>query len=194
MTLSRPIALALCLCLATLTAGSIAAMPQPALAQSASDLEVSPAVDDEATTTTESADESAPEASSESEADPIEVSDAELDQVISALQRVQLIQIAYEEQVLSVVEAEGLTPNRFDEIVAMLRSPENSETTTVTDDEFDSFERAVDQISVLQDDARDQVQQAIEDEGLEVDRFEDIIAALNNDTSLQQRFEQRLGS
>lgn len=175
--------------LAALLGGSLTLVAYPADA-------LAPAQADRPTTVAMTKQEQAPNPTP----DPAEiapVSEQELTQFASALMQLQTIQNAYDEQVVAVVQQEGLTPERFDQILMVARSPQEAEAENipeVSEDEAASFERAVAQIGEIQNNARSEMQQAIQEEGLEIERFQEIIIAVNNDESLEERVRQIMES
>lgn len=125
------------------------------------------------------------------------VSDEELSQFAVVLLSLQTLQDSYREQALSAVQAEGLSAERFDQILVLLRSPQSPEVADVpevTPEESMQFERALSQIGAIQESIQGQMRQAILDEGLEIDRFQEIAAVVNSDQELEERVRQMMES
>lgn len=123
------------------------------------------------------------------------ISDQELTQFANALMQIQTIQASYDTQVVSVVESVGLSPQRFDQILMILRSPQEAQAENIPEvgeEEVESFQQALVQIGTIQEETRTQMQQAIQSEGLELERFQEIIIVVNNDESLEGRVRQML--
>ncbi len=188
-----------------LSAGSLAiahpAFAQPIHATPASAASVQVAQAKQSGEPPASADEPAQEGSDEvvPSADDIDVStvdpvsDEELSQFADVLLSLQTLQDSYREQALSAVQSEGLSPERFDQILVMLRSPQSPETEEipeVTPEESGQFERAMAQIGAIQESIQGQMRQAILSEGLELARFQEIAAVVNSDQALEERVRQ----
>ncbi|MGB3494961.1 MAG: DUF4168 domain-containing protein [Elainellaceae cyanobacterium] len=123
------------------------------------------------------------------------ISDQELVQFTNALTQIQVIQASYNTQVASVVETEGLSPERFDQILMVVRSPQEAAAENipeVSEEEAGQFQRTLVQIGAIQDDTRSQMQQAIQEEGLALERFQEIIIVVNSDEDLEGRVRQMI--
>ena len=127
--------------------------------------------------------------------EPASISDEELTQLASVLLTLQELQVNYRAQSLAAVQTEGLSPERFDQLLSMLRSPqapENEDIPEATPEESGQFERALSQIGVLQDAVQEQAQQVILDGGFDLDRFQELVTALNTDQALEERVRQMM--
>lgn len=125
------------------------------------------------------------------------VSDQELTQFANALVEIQSIQDSYDAQIVSVVEGQGLSPERFDQILMVVQSPQQAQAENipeVSEEEASSFEQVLVQVGAIQEDTRNQMRQAIQDEGLALNRFQEIILVVNNDESLESRVRQMIES
>jgi len=151
-----------------------------------------------AETTTESGAQAkqseSPDASGEIDVENVEpVSDTELSQFATVLLTLQGLQNDYRQQAISIIEAEGLSTERFDQLLALVRSPQAPESTEIpeaTTEETGQFERALTQIGEVQGQVQEQMRQAILDEGLALDRFQEIAAVVNTDQNLESRVRQ----
>ncbi len=127
-------------------------------------------------------------------ADAADISEAELDQFISAVIEMESIRAAARESAVSTIATEGLTTERFSEILETQRSPEADSSSDIDAEELARFQRALTQIADIQDAARAQMRQAIEAEGLPVERFDQIVEIAQDDVSLQEEIQRRLDS
>ena len=126
-----------------------------------------------------------------SEIDP--VSDEELTQFATVLLSLQSLQAEYREQAATIVQEQGFSLERFDQILGLLRSPqspENADVPDVTPEESLQFEQVLVQLGAMQDTIQMQMQQAILDEGLALERFQEIATVVNNDQTLEDRVRQ----
>ncbi|GEM_PF-6441732 len=123
------------------------------------------------------------------------VSDQEIAQFANALMQIQTIQQSYDSQIASVVETVGLSPQRFYQILTLVRSPQEAEAENipeVAEAEAESFQQALIQIGAIQQETQTQMQQVIQAEGLDLERFQEIIIVINNDEAIESRVRQML--
>ena len=126
------------------------------------------------------------------EAPQTEVSPEELQQFASAMQQLQSLQQSYEEQMAQAVQTEGLSKERFIEIRQLQSNPEAEATSEVSPEELQSFESATSKLTEIQQQAMTEMKAAIESQGLQVQRFNQIMAAVQQDPNLQQEIQQQM--
>ncbi len=179
--LSRLLA-ASCLWLSALTAG-VSVSAQPSYAQ---------------TTSPESSPQSQPEAENSTQPQT-KVSQEELQQFAQAYKQIQQIRQDSEAKMVEAVKNEGLSPERFIEISELQQSPqaqegqpnqESQRNTEVTAEEQQGFEKAKSKILEIRQQSESQMEQAIQQEGLDIPRFNEIVAALQQDPSLREQVQQ----
>ncbi|MGF1480680.1 MAG: DUF4168 domain-containing protein [Cyanophyceae cyanobacterium] len=124
------------------------------------------------------------------ETTPTEVSSEELEQFATAMEQMQVIRQDYEGQMVQAVESEGLSKERFIEISQVQRDPEAQPASEISQEEQESFENAVARLVELQQEAKDKMKEAVQSQGLEVSRFNEILAAVKQDPNLQQEVQQ----
>ena len=124
------------------------------------------------------------------EAPQTEVSQEELQKFAQAMGQLQTIRQEFEAEMVQAVESEGLTKERFIEISQTLRTPEGQQAPEVSEQEQQSFEKAIMQLRDLQQAAQTQMKEAVQAEGLDVPRFNQILAAIQQDPALQQQIQQ----
>ncbi|MGJ3248833.1 MAG: DUF4168 domain-containing protein [Elainellaceae cyanobacterium] len=135
---------------------------------------------------------SSPESLVAQQSEPSAVSDEELDQFITAVVQMESIRADARQEAVTVIESEGLTTQRFGEILETQRNPEAEVSSEVSDNELADFQRALTQIADIQDSARSKMRDAIEAQGMEVERFDEIVEIAQTDQTLQQEIERRL--
>lgn len=117
------------------------------------------------------------------------VSSEELQQLAQALKQLQAIQDETEAEILQAIQDEGLSPQKYQEI---LQESEAEVTSDLSAEQKQSFERAYEQVSQLQHEAESKMEQAVEAEGLEVERFNQLLAFIEQDPALLQQVQQLL--
>ncbi|MEM7773584.1 MAG: hypothetical protein AAF327_24150, partial [Cyanobacteria bacterium P01_A01_bin.37] len=135
--------------------------------------------------------EEIPETSEEAtDSDTEAISDEELRSFAEVLLSLESLQVSYRAQSLAAVEDVGLSPERFDQILVLFRSPqaEGAEAIPdVTPEENQKFEQVLNQIGVIQTSIEDQAQQTILDQGFTFERFQEISTIVNGDETLEEQ-------
>ncbi len=126
------------------------------------------------------------------QAAPVEVSETQIDRFVSAYQAIQTIQQSVQAELVSAVEAEGLTVDDYNAIAEAQQSPET--VAEVAPDQAAQFAAAAEQVATLREAARGEMQAAIEAENLSIDEFEQILAQARQDPALQAEIVERLST
>ncbi|MFP4132776.1 MAG: DUF4168 domain-containing protein [Halothece sp.] len=117
-----------------------------------------------------------------------DISDQELEQFATAIQEIETIQMESRNQVGQTIEDEGLTPQQFRDILEAQRDPEIEN--EASDEELEQFESATQQLVQIQRETQVDMRKAVEATGLEVERFQEIFAAVREQPELRQEVQQ----
>lgn len=126
------------------------------------------------------------------ELSPSEVNSQELQQFANVLREVERIRQERQPEIAQAIESEGLSPERFEELLAAEQNPQDQTLAEVSPEELEQFERARTEILQIQDEFRSDMQQVVEAEGLDMQRFQEIYFALEQDPALRQELQQIL--
>ncbi len=119
-------------------------------------------------------------------------SDGELNSFVKANEKIMAIQVEGEQVMIKVIEDEGLTVDRFNEILEQQRDPHRgSETST---EELTSFNNAAQQI--LQENARleKEMESSIHEEGIDVETYKQILLAYQQNPGVKDRVNKMLNN
>jgi len=122
-----------------------------------------------------------------------DVSDDELKVFLDASSTVQQIQMESQQEMVAIVEEEGLAVATFNQIAQARQTGQPDDDINVSSEDLEKFDKASETINVLEQDMESKLMSAIEDEGMEPDRFMAINMALQQDPSLQQRIQEMMG-
>ncbi len=128
------------------------------------------------------------------EALQIQVSPEELQKFASAVQQLQVTYHQFQTLMVQAVEDEGLSQERFTAIYLAQQNPEAQPETEITQKEKQDFEKAFTKVEQIQLENQSHMKQIVEQEGLEVQRFNQIFATTLQNTTLQQQVRQMLQS
>jgi len=122
----------------------------------------------------------------------IEVSDDELETFVEISGVAQQVQMEAQSEMVSVVEDEDLSVETYNVIAESRYNDQPDDQLDVTREELDKFEAASERIEEMERELDQTVAQAVEQEGMSMDRFMQINMALQQDSSLQQRIQQMM--
>jgi len=122
----------------------------------------------------------------------MEVNQQELEKFAAAMREMRTIQLESRDEISAAIDEEGLSKNRFREILQAQRNPEVE--TDASQEELQKFESATEQLAQIQQDTQSQMREAVTDQGLEVDRFQQILSMIREDPQLQKQVQQMIQS
>jgi hypothetical protein len=119
-------------------------------------------------------------------------SDEELKSFVTANEKVMAIQMEGEQKMIKAIENEGLTLDRFNQILEQQRDPQPGAETSP--EELASFNNAAQQI--LQENARIEKEMAtsIQELGLDVETYKQIMLAYQQSPTVQSRVNEMVNS
>jgi hypothetical protein len=124
----------------------------------------------------------------------MDVSESDLERFAVAIQQIQAIEQQAQAQMIEAIESQGLTLDRFNEIAQSQQDPSMQGQVDVSGEEAEIFEQAVERITGIRQEADLEMETAVEQEGLNVEEFNLIAQAVQQDPSLQQRVMEMLGN
>ncbi|NJR49325.1 MAG: DUF4168 domain-containing protein [Leptolyngbyaceae cyanobacterium CSU_1_3] len=114
----------------------------------------------------------------------------EVQKFAGAIKQILTINKVSEAQAVQAIQGEGLTPQRFDEIYKLQADPKAKPTTQVPAKERQSYDRAVAKLVAIQKDSQTKMEKAVQDQGLNVQRFNQIFEAIQKNPQLKQEVQQ----
>lgn len=124
------------------------------------------------------------------EATQTEVSDQDLKKFAAVLQEIQAVNQQAQQDMVVVVEDEGLEIKRFNEIRQAQANPDME--VDVSEDEVKMFNAATEELVKIQEDAQKDMETEIKEEGLTVAQYQNIATQIQNNPELQQKLQQYL--
>lgn len=119
-----------------------------------------------------------------------EVSDTELTQFANAYQEMQVQNQEAQQEMVKIIEAEGMDVQRFSAIQQASMDP--NQDIEVTDSEKKMHENAISKMKEMQPEIEKKATEKIIATGLTMERFEAIAAVIQKDQGLQQRLQSIL--
>lgn len=118
------------------------------------------------------------------------VSQQELQKFTSAIKQLQAIQQQSRTEMVQAVQRQGLSEQRFVQIYQAQQNPQSA--AKIPQQEKQNFEKAITQIKAIQQQTQPKMQQAVKSKGLEVERFNQILASVQQNPALQQKVREML--
>ena len=119
-----------------------------------------------------------------------EVTDADLKKFVAALQGIQMVTQQAQQKMMQVVQKEGLEIPRFNEIHEATLNPDVE--VEATTEEKTAHKKIIGELETMQSGVQQQIEKLITDQGLSLEKYEQIAMRLQNDTELQQRIQQMI--
>lgn len=121
------------------------------------------------------------------EAQQINVSDSELEKFAQVVQALQIAEQESQQKMIAVIEAEDLDIEKFNEIhQAKMQNGE----VKASDADQQKHQKAVAKLEAMQPEIMKMMESIITTEGLTMERFQQIAAAMQSSPELQQKLQQ----
>ena len=114
----------------------------------------------------------------------------ELEQFVDANKVVAGVQRSSEEKMVKAIEEEGLEVQQFNEILTTQQNPEAE--AEVSDDDLNKFNKAVEKVMKVQQDMQTDLQKAIEESGMTVQKYDQILIAYQQSPKVQEEVNKIL--
>lgn len=122
-----------------------------------------------------------------------DVSDEELTNLGNAAEALEPIQMETQEKVQAAVEEEDLSFERFQQMMMAMQNPQMADQADITDEEKSKIQTLQPTLMQIQTEARQQMSEKIEEHGLTMQRYQQIIMGAQQDPELMARVEEELG-
>lgn len=120
---------------------------------------------------------------------PNEITDQELVTFIAASDAIQPIQEAAQSSMISVIEEEGMEIGRFQEIMLAMQNPQLAATLEISPEEEQALHQMRPRLMEIETRASGEMQDEINEKGLEVERYQEIYRSLLQYPELMERLE-----
>lgn len=121
-----------------------------------------------------------------------EVSDTEIDKVVAAIGEMEPIQVEIEEKIQVAVEEEGLTFERFQQIMMGMQNPQMANQMDITEEEEQTIQTLQPSLMQIQGEAQQKISEKIEESGLTMERYQQIVMGAQQDSALMERVQTKL--
>ena len=122
----------------------------------------------------------------------IDVSDEELERFIDVTIELQEGQMEAQQDMITIVEDEGLTVDSYNEIAQGMQMGQTQEELEVSDEDMEKYETITDLIAAIERELDADLEEVINESGMSMDRFQQINMALQQDQELLQRAQEMM--
>ena len=118
------------------------------------------------------------------------VSEEEMKQFATSIQQVEIVNQQAQQEMVSVVEKEGLEVQRYNEMQQADMDPDRE--IDATGEEMEKYDQATEELGKIHARTQEKMQESITEEGLTVDRYQEIATIISNDPEMQQKLREIL--
>lgn len=123
-----------------------------------------------------------------------DISDEELQAFFDAAMIAQEVQAGYQQQMEGILEDEDIELETYSQIYQSLQMGQDPDEAGISSEDMDKFEVADEKIDALSQEMEEEINEAIAAEGVDMDieRFQEIDMAIQQNPELQQRLQQMM--
>jgi len=125
----------------------------------------------------------------QSQHEKLEVSDTELIKFAKALHKLQAIQDSTQQEMVAAIESTGLDLETYNKVMRERQNVESMEDVDASEKVKEQVQGAYREIRVIQISQEQKVSEIIQEEGLESDRFREILQSVQQDPELRKRLQ-----
>lgn len=119
----------------------------------------------------------------------VEVTDNELVKFAETMEDIQEVQNSAQQEMVSVIQENGLDVQTFNEIYTQTQGNPNAQVDDVPAETMENFNTATQQVVRIQESADERMVEAIESNGMNVERYQEIFMAVQQSPELQERLQ-----
>lgn len=120
-----------------------------------------------------------------------EITDNEISKFITSVQQIQHIEMEMQQQMIGELEKENMEVDRFNEIIQSQQDPESG-AKPATEEEVIVIQKINQNFERIQMETQNKMIGKIEETGLTVERYQEIMAALQTDPELQSKVQESM--
>ena len=126
--------------------------------------------------------------------DPESITDAELEKFAKVSQESQKVQEEMRNQVDSLLDENDIEMERFRQIMMSQRNPQSADSANITEEEKASMKKIQPQLMKMQQEAQQEMVTIIQNNGLEPQRFQQLMQAVRTNPEVMKRFQKISGN
>lgn len=116
----------------------------------------------------------------------------DLNRFLNASQRINVIQMEAQGEMMEIIEKEGLSVDEFNTLAQAQQNPNSTPTTSPDPKTVESFQNAATKINEMQQGLEGEMVKAVEEEGLEVDTYMQIVQAYQQSPKVKENLDRMM--
>ena len=121
-----------------------------------------------------------------------DVSDDEIEKLVNTIHDLEPIQLETQSKIEEAVEAEDISFERFQQMMMAMQNPQMADQMDISDEEMQKIQTLQPTLMEIQGEAEQEMIAKIEENGLTMDRYRNIIMGAQQDPELMARVEAEL--
>lgn len=122
--------------------------------------------------------------------DPANITDKELEAFSGAFTEIQDIQQDLDSEIGDLIEQSDFDRDRFNQLYSAYANNNEEQLSQLSDNERRALETLMEKINSLQQEQQQTMMEVVQDNGLTVEDFNTIVAAIQQSPELQERFQE----
>lgn len=121
-----------------------------------------------------------------------DVSDDELDQIVTTIGELEPIQANAQEKIGAALEEEGISMERFQQMMMAMQNPQMADQVEVSDEEMATIQSMQPKLMEIQGEAEQEMSEKMEENGLTMERYRMVVMGAQQDPDLMERLQSKL--
>ena len=121
-----------------------------------------------------------------------DISDTQLEKFVAASQDLGAIQQSMQQEMMATVQEEGLDMKKFQEMAAQKQNPNKETTMEISAEDEQAFQNAMKEVQSMQMEMQKEMQATVNENGLNVQEFQEIQQAYRQDPELQAKVNEMI--
>ncbi|WP_340104427.1 DUF4168 domain-containing protein [Rhodohalobacter sp. 8-1] len=121
-----------------------------------------------------------------------DVSEEELDKFVTTISEIEPIQVQLQSDIQQILQEKEISMQRFQQLMQAMQNPQMAQQVEITDEERQQIQEIQPELSDLQMKAQEEIVEKIEDNGMDIQRYQAIMMGAQQDQELMTRLRSAL--
>jgi hypothetical protein len=121
-----------------------------------------------------------------------DVSDEEIEQIATTIGELEPIQVKAQEKIGAALEEEGISQERFQQMMMAMQNPQMADQVEITDEEMSIIQSMQPKLMEIQGEAEQEMTAKMEENGLTMERYRMVVMGAQQDPELMERLQGKL--
>lgn len=121
-----------------------------------------------------------------------DVSDEEIEQIATTIGELEPIQVKAQEKIGAALEEEGISLERFQQMMMAMQNPQMADQVEITDEEMSIIQSMQPKLMEIQGEAEQEMSAKMEENGLTMQRYRMVVMGAQQDPELMERLQSQL--